>query len=78
MTSWPLTQVAPYVAGALALIGAWFMARRSGKQDAKRETALDAAERYAKTRKAMDNAGTGNDDVGLLRDSLRKRDPGKP
>ena len=73
MTAWFLAQVAPYLAAAAALIGGWFMARRAGKRDAKRETALEAAERYSKTRKRMDEASTGTDDSGLLRDWLKER-----
>ena len=73
MTAWLLAQIAPYLAAAGAIIGALFWARRSGKSDAKRKTALEAAERYAKTRKAMDDATSGPDDTGLLRDWLRER-----
>ncbi len=73
MIAWLLAQFAPYLAAAGAIIGALFWARRSGKRDAKRETALEAAERYAKTRKAMDDATSGPDDTGLLRDWLRER-----
>ena len=73
MTAWLLAQIAPYLAAAGAIIGALFWARRSGKRDAKRETALEAAERYAKIRKAMDDATSGPDDTGLLRDWLRER-----
>ena len=73
MTAWLLAQIAPYLAAAGAIIGALFWARRSGKRDAKRETALEAAERYAKTREAMDDADTGNADTGLLREWLRER-----
>ena len=73
MTAWLLAQIAPYLAAAGAIIGALFWARRSGKRDAKRETALEAAERYAKTREAMDDADTGNADTGLLREWLCER-----
>jgi len=53
-----------YYIGAAALIAllatlAWVYAK--GRRSAKTETALEAAEQYAKTRKDMDNA---EDDVG--------------
>ena len=68
-----LAKLAPYLAGLATIIGALFWQRRAGKRDAKRETALEAAERYAKTREAMDDATSGPDDTGLLRDWLRER-----
>lgn len=57
------------VAGLVALLGMWGLAKR----DARRETALEAAERYAKTRERMDDADTGTDDPAVLRDWLRER-----
>lgn len=55
-----------------ALLAAWV----TGRRDARQKAALEAAEAYAKTRKAIDDA----DDVplgdpGALRDWLRARDP---
>lgn len=48
--------------------------RRRGRKEAKAETALEAAERYAKQRKAMDDAEAAmGDDPAVLRDSLRAR-----
>ncbi len=48
--------------------------RRRGRKEAKAETALEAAERYAKQRKAMDDAEAAmGDDPAVLRDSLRVR-----
>jgi hypothetical protein len=73
MTALILAKLAPYLAGLAAIIGALFMAKRAGRKDAKRETALEAAERYAKTRKRMDEASTGTDDTGILRDWLKER-----
>ena len=65
--------------GLAALVGltgwAWTI-RRDAKADARRETALQAAERYAKTRKAIDHADLPSDDPAVLRDWLRARDPG--
>jgi len=57
------------LAGLVAFAGVWGMAKR----DSRRETALEAAERYAKTRKRMDDVETGTDDPALLRDWLRER-----
>lgn len=73
MTALILAKLAPYLAGLAAIIGALFWQRRAGRKEAKRETALEAAERYANTRKRMDEASTGTDDSGLLRDWLRER-----
>jgi len=48
--------------------------RKRGRKEAKAETALEAAERYAKQRKAMDDAEAAmGDDPAVLRDSLRNR-----
>lgn len=45
-----------------------------GRKDKRRETALEAAERMAKTRKRMDDAEASmGDDPAVLRDSLRER-----
>lgn len=57
------------LAGILAFLAVWGLAKR----EARRETALEAAERYAKTRRKIDDADTGNDDPALLRDWLRER-----
>jgi len=59
-------------AALVVIIGglAWF--RRDARKDAKAETALEAAERYAKTRKAIDDVET-SDDPSVLRDWLRAR-----
>lgn len=74
MTALILAKLAPYLAGLAAIIGALFWQRRAGKRDAKRETALEAAERYAKIRKAMDHAETdAGSDPAVLRDWLRER-----
>ena len=70
----------PYIIAGLAALGGalglrWL--RRDAARDARRETALDAAERMARTRKRMDDAEAAfGDDPAVLRDSLRKRDPG--
>ena len=52
------------------ILGLW----SKGKRDQRRETALEAAEREAKTRKRMDDAeASTGDDPNLLRDWLHKR-----
>lgn len=58
------------------LLGAFGLYRK-GKGDQKRETALEAAERYAKTTKEMQDAANSVDgDSGVLREWLSER--GKP
>jgi len=48
--------------------------RRRGRKEAKAETALEAAERYAKQRKAMDDAEAAmGDDPDAARRWLRER-----
>jgi len=59
-----------------ALAATYFGGRKSGKTDAKAKTALAAAEKYAKTRKAIDDVEVPHDDPAALRDWLRARDPG--
>ena len=55
-----------------------WLAWRKGKADARAETALEAAERYAKTRKAMDDADAiVGDDPAAARRWLSERDPAK-
>ena len=62
--------VAWLVAGAIAVLAVF----AAGKRNARQQAALDAAEAYAKTRKAIDNevAHLG-DDPNILRDWLRER-----
>lgn len=61
------------VAGSIAVLAIF----AAGKRNARQQAALDAAEAYAKTRKAIDNevAHLG-DDPNILREWLRER--GKP
>lgn len=49
----------PYIAGLVVIIAGAGWLRRDAKKDAKRETALEAAERYAKTREKTDAADLG-------------------
>lgn len=61
-----------YAAGALLLALLYAFAR--GRRSARQETALEAAEREAKTRKRMDEADeTTPSDPDVLRDWLRER-----
>lgn len=66
----PLRKAAGWaLAGLLAFLAIWGLAKR----DARRETALQAAERYAKTRRKIDDVETGTDDPAVLRDWLKER-----
>lgn len=61
-----------YAAGALLLALIYAFAR--GRRSARRETALEAAERYAKTRKDMDDAEAAmGDDPNSARRWLSER-----
>lgn len=56
-----------------AILGLWAI-RADAKRDQRRETALQAAERYAKTRKALDDAEDDiGDDPALARRWLHER-----
>lgn len=58
------------VAGSIAVLAIF----AAGKRNARQQDALDAAEAYAKTRKAIDNeAAHLGDDPNTLRDWLRER-----
>jgi len=64
------------LAAFLAVIAYGWRKQRAGAQQARREAALEAAERYAATRKAMDHEeSVFTGDVGVLREWLRDRDP---
>ena len=61
-----------YAAGAMLLALLYAFAR--GRRSARRETALEAAERYAKTRKDMDDAeAVVGDDPNSARRWLHER-----
>lgn len=69
----PLRRAAGWaLAGLMAFLAVWGLAKR----EARRETALEAAERYAKTRKRMDDADTLGNDPDAARRWLHER--GKP
>jgi hypothetical protein len=62
--------VAWLLAGAIAILAVF----AAGKRNARQQAAIDAAETYAKTRKAIDNeAAHLGDDPNILRDWLRAR-----
>jgi type II secretory pathway pseudopilin PulG len=70
----PVLSIIGVIAAAIAALGfSKWTGRRQARKEAKRETALEAAERQAATRKRMDEADTGNDDPRLWRDWLRER-----
>lgn len=63
------------VLGALALlVGVRWQGKRAARKEVQRETALEAAERYAKTRKDMDDAQADiGDDPASARRWLSER-----
>ena len=78
MTALLLAKAAPYIAAMVALIAAVHGLRPGIRKDAKREADLKAAQRYAKQRKAIDDAEShSSDDPAILRELLKHRDPGK-
>ena len=69
-----LSGFVPWVIAGLAVLGFGVARKRAGKREARMETALEAAERYAKTRKAMDDEETAmGDDPAVLAEWLRNR-----
>ena len=77
MTALLIAKAAPYIAALVALIAAILGLRSGIRKDAKREADLKAAQRYAKQRKAIDDAEShASDDPAILRELLKHRDPG--
>ena len=78
MSALLIAKAAPYIAALVALIAAILGLRSGIRKDAKREADLKAAQRYAKQRKAIDDAdANSSDDPAILRELLKHRDPGK-
>ena len=61
------------LAGLLVIIAGLVWFRRDATKDANNKTALAAAEKYAKTRKAIDDVEIPHDDPAALRDWLKAR-----
>ncbi len=77
MTALLLAKAAPYIAALVAMIAAILGLRSGIRKDAKREADLKAAQRYAKQRKAIDDAEShASDDPAILRELLKHRDTG--
>ena len=77
MSALLIAKAAPYIAALVAMIAAILGLRSGIRKDAKREADLKAAQRYAKQRKAIDDAEShASDDPAILRELLRHRDPG--
>ena len=68
--SGPIIAALAVIAG---VVGLWLGGKRSGVVETENKTALEAAEKYAKTRKDMDDAQIGDDDPAVLADWLRER-----
>lgn len=61
------------VAACLAIAGVWMAGGKSQRQRAK----IDAQSGWIKTTKAIQDAEI-SDDIGVLRERMRERDPRKP
>lgn len=76
MSALLIAKAAPYIAALVALIAAILGLRSGIRKDAKREADLKSAERYAKQRKAIDDADShSSDDPAILRELLKHRGP---
>lgn len=72
--TWLMGEAVGWIAGALVLLIGALGLYAKGRKDTRRETALEAAEREAKTRKKMEIADeTTPSDPAVLRDWLRER-----
>ena len=70
MFGW-IKRAALWAAGAVAIV---FVAWMAGKRDQRQQTALKAAEGYAKTRKELDDVENNiSSDPAVLRDWLKER-----
>ena len=66
----------PYIAGALAIVGGWFVAKRQGAKGERAKQAVKDAKAFQKTTERMQDAEAAmGDDPAVLRDRLRNRDP---
>ena len=61
------------VAALLAIAGVWMAGGKSQRQ----KTKIDAQSGYIKTTKAVQDVEI-SDDIGVLRERMRERDPRKP
>ena len=76
MSALLIAKAAPYIAALVALIAAFLGLPHGVRKDAKREADLKSAERYAKQRKAIDDADShSSDDPAILRELLKHRGP---
>lgn len=74
MMAWFLSDALPWLIGGAAALFTLILGVFAIRRDARRETALESAERYTETRKRMDDADQSlADDPAVLRDFLRDR-----
>ena len=74
---WLMTLAAAGITGFVALLVGQWRGERKGQSQANAEADKRQAQGYTDTRKRADEVEI-SDDTGLLRDSLRARDPRKP
>jgi len=66
-----------WIGGAVAAIAAVLGIYMAGGRDAKQRAKIDAQSGYVKTTKAVQDVEI-SDDIGVLRERMRERDPRKP
>ena len=64
-----------WIAGAVAALVAFAAVYLSGGKSARQRAKIDAQSGYVKTRKKIDEADYSSDDIGVLRERMRERDP---
>jgi hypothetical protein len=68
-----IPNVWPYIAGALALVGGWFVAKRQGAQGQKAKQAEAQAKANQKTIEEVLRETPSDDPADDIRDRMRKR-----
>lgn len=63
----------PYIAGALALVGGWFVAKRQGAKGERAKHKAKAAEAKAKTIEEVLRETVSDDPADDIRERMRKR-----
>ena len=74
------SRVGMIVAGAVGVLAALGMAKRSGRKEAEQKRRLEDAEQYIEDSKAIDESvgGIGDDSLSWLRDRADKRGLRRP
>ena len=72
-----ITSIIPWewIGGAVAALVAFAAVYLAGGKSQRQKTKIDAQSGYVSTRKKIDEADYSSDDIGVLRERMRERDP---